>query len=123
MDGTKSRLCRKTARNPSERFRKSSLNLLGTRVLMWGVSGCEDTCTVGDTGTCLERAFHALHFWESWFVSPSGPRRETSLYPRNTSTHHCFEVTIHHSSAPNPVFSPHGEGLSVPLGTFWYPTM
>lgn len=64
MDDTKSRLCRKTARNPSERFRKSSLNLLGTRVLMRGVSGCEDTCTVGDT--CLERAFHALHFWESW---------------------------------------------------------
>lgn len=64
MDGPKSRLCRKTARNPSERIRKSSLNLHGTRVLMRGVSGCEDTCTVGDA--CLERAFHDLHFWESW---------------------------------------------------------
>lgn len=31
---------------------------------MRGVSGREGTCTVGDT--CLERAFHDLHFWESW---------------------------------------------------------
>lgn len=67
-------------------------------------------------GTCFPRS----SLLGVMVVSASGPQRETSLYPRNTSTHHCFEVTIHHSSAPRIRIS-HlmAKGFMCP----WYPIM